>query len=276
MKKVNFDSLQNFEVPQEWIDKALTAAPKKPPFLRRRAVIGSMIGLGVVLIAVVMLIVFHPFGSDNKPNGAAASTEVTAATQGVSELPTDMTEGETTAEDADATENTDETKSAETDAEKATDADEQEKKSDPETTAGGEDAVKYRVKQPWYVDTRSESGSAPEMRDTSLELEKSELFTGDITIVIPEDSAFYDAKEIRFSAYVDYDVDGQGIEGYGYLEPREENGEKIIRFNLFDLGAYTPSANGYTFMFNFSDGTAYGRDSVTADLIGDNAVTITL
>lgn len=279
MKKVNFNQLQSFEVPQEWIDKALTATPKKPPFLRRPAVIGSAIGIGVVLIAAVLLIVFRPFGSDSQHHGAAVSTEATAATQGASETPTDMTQAETSAEEADSTENADETNTAETDAAKATDADDQEKKTDSETTTGGEDAVKYRIRQPWYVDTRSEqSGSAPEMSDTSLELEKSELFTGDITIVISADSDFYDAKEIRFSAYVDYEPDGQAIEGYGYLEPYEENGEKVIRFNLFDLGAYTPSAKGYSFHFNFSDNETgkYGRETVTVDLIAGDPVTITL
>ena len=35
MKKVNFNSLENFEVPEEWIEKAINAKPKKKPLLLR-------------------------------------------------------------------------------------------------------------------------------------------------------------------------------------------------------------------------------------------------
>ena len=41
MKPLNFDALTNFEVPEEWIEKALSAKPKKKPIILRPYVIGS-------------------------------------------------------------------------------------------------------------------------------------------------------------------------------------------------------------------------------------------
>lgn len=284
MKKVNFNQLQNFEVPQEWIDKAMKATPQKPPFLRRPYVIGSMIGLGVILTAVVVLVLINPFQKHNdaEHNGLATATEATVAVQqNATEQQAAVTEAETTVEGTDAveTEHVDETKAAEKNTAETTAAKNPEKNPEPETTADSGDVVKYRVKDQWYVDNRSERSEAPAMNDTDLELEKSELFTGDITIVISPNSPFYDAKEIRMAAYGVYSPTGQEVYGSGYLAPYEaENGDKIIRINLFDEGAYTPSANGYTFSFNFfdSDTDKSARDMVTVDLIGSDPVMIAL
>lgn len=59
MKKVNFNSLQNFEVPEGWIENALNASPKrKKPLLLRPYLLGTAASL-VILSAVVLTLSFH-------------------------------------------------------------------------------------------------------------------------------------------------------------------------------------------------------------------------
>lgn len=281
MKKVNFNQIQNFEVPQEWIDKALNATPKPTPFLRRPYVIGSMIGIGVILVAVITLLIVNPFQTNpENPGVAVVSTEASEATQSASETQGTEAEGETTVDNPDATEIVEINETTGAAADETTAADDPEQSTESNEAHPVEDDTKYRIKDTWYLDTSADKiGDVPVMNDTSLELSKNELFTGDITIIISPNSSFYDANVIRLAAHGVYEPTGQEIYGYAYLETEEsENGDKIIRFNLFDEGAYTFSAKGYTFMFNFfdSDTDKAARDMVTVDLISDEPVTITL
>ncbi len=62
MKKLNFDALTQFEVPESWIERALDAKPKKKPLWLRPAVIGSAASL-VITAAVVLTLWLHTGGS---------------------------------------------------------------------------------------------------------------------------------------------------------------------------------------------------------------------
>ena len=62
MKKLNFDALTQFEVPESWIERALDAKPKKKPFWLRPAVIGGAASL-VITAAVVLTLWLHTGGS---------------------------------------------------------------------------------------------------------------------------------------------------------------------------------------------------------------------
>lgn len=58
MKKLNFDALTQFEVPESWIERALAAKPKKKPLWLRPVVIGSAASL-VITAAVVLTLWLH-------------------------------------------------------------------------------------------------------------------------------------------------------------------------------------------------------------------------
>lgn len=62
MKKLNFDALTQFEVPESWIQRALDAKPKKKPLWLRPVVIGSAASL-VITAAVVLTLWLHTGGS---------------------------------------------------------------------------------------------------------------------------------------------------------------------------------------------------------------------
>ena len=62
MKKLNFDALTQFEVPESWIERALDAKPKKKPLWLRPVVIGSAASL-VITAAVVLTLWLHTGGS---------------------------------------------------------------------------------------------------------------------------------------------------------------------------------------------------------------------
>lgn len=62
MKKLNFDALTQFEVPESWIERALAAKPKKKPLWLRPVVIGSAASL-VITAAVVLTLWLHTGGS---------------------------------------------------------------------------------------------------------------------------------------------------------------------------------------------------------------------
>lgn len=61
MKKLNFDALTQFEVPESWIERALDAKPKKKPLWLRPVVIGSAASL-VITAAVVLTLWLHTGG----------------------------------------------------------------------------------------------------------------------------------------------------------------------------------------------------------------------
>lgn len=62
MKKLNFDALTQFEVPESWIERALDAKSKKKPLWLRPVVIGSAASL-VITAAVVLTLWLHTGGS---------------------------------------------------------------------------------------------------------------------------------------------------------------------------------------------------------------------
>lgn len=62
MKKLNFNALTQFEVPESWIERALDAKPKKKPLWLRPVVIGSAASL-VITAAVVLTLWLHTGGS---------------------------------------------------------------------------------------------------------------------------------------------------------------------------------------------------------------------
>ena len=274
MKKVNFNKLENFEIPESWIENALNAKPKKKPLLLRPYVWGT--AASVVLIAAVSLLVLKPFRSSSEPpasvsaTAASGTTEQTAATEGTTVASSTL---QTSPAKAPAASSAPQTLSTEAPAET-------EPVPEPtEQTEQTDDPSKFRIKDTWFVDTCAvRSDSTPVQNDTPLLLDKSELFTGDITVTVAPGSEFSDRAHISLEISGYYGPDAQAVGGGVLLElVQGGNGEKTVSFNLFDERAYTPSAD-YTFRFYCynDDGSRTEIKTLTEQLYSDNPVTVIL
>ena len=266
MKKVNFNSLENFEVPEEWIEKAINAKPKKKPLLLRPYVWGT--AASIVLVAAASLFILKPFKSgDSLP---AAPTETAKA-----DYTPASTAGTGPAAKPETTDSTEATKSItgtgpeakpkttySTEATKSTDAPASttgtvpstEKTTVPSTvqtdpTGTGrhdygephahyipEGQSVYHIDSKWEVDL---SSARPNSRSDSAEipqepmLTKDELFTGDITADVSSDSLFYDCETIYIEFSGCYNNGSRKIDGRVILAPKQtgiyalnENGSK--------------------------------------------------
>ena len=271
MKKVNFNRLENFEVPEEWIEKALNAKPKKKP-LFRPYVLGAAASL--VLVTALSLLLFRHFQKISAPPVAVSTTEPSSATE-ATVAPKAATEKPA------ETENTVESQIDPTDSYEP----EPEPKSEPEpeTAEPSYYMPKYLVENKWKIDTSVErlcAKSAMTVPDSPSYpwLSKDELFTGYITVIVSPDSMYYDEETFYLDIKGYYSGEPEEISGTVVLEPIQgENGEKTITFNLFHEGVYTPSAD-YSFIFytDSDDDYYFGSKTLTEQLYSDNSVTITI
>ncbi len=283
MKKVNFNSLENFEVPEEWIEKAINAKPKKKPLLLRPYVWGT--AASIVLVAAASLFILKPFKSGDSLPAAAGTTAAPTETAKADYTPA-STAGTGPAAKPETTDSTEATKSIagtgpeakpkttySTEATKSTDAPASttgtvpstEKTTVPSTvqtdpTGTGrhdygephahyipEGQSVYHIDSKWEVDL---SSARPNSRSDSAEipqepmLTKDELFTGDITAEVSSDSLFYDCETIYIEFSGCYNNGSRKIDGRVILAPKQtEDGKKSATFNLFYDEAYTPSAD---------------------------------
>lgn len=272
MKKVNFNSLENFEVPEEWIEKAINAKPKKRPLLLRPYIIGT--AASIVLVTAASLLLFN---SLNPSNVTPVAVSTTAPTEAVTvKVPsTAATEKPTEPKTVPTTESKTETETV------PTDPAETEPVTEPQltTVVPTDDPSKFRIKEKWEVDTSAErSDAALVSPDTPLLLSQDELFTGDITVIVSPESPFYERKAFYLDVTGEYSSDAIEVGGEVILEPvHGENGEKSVTFNLFSEGAYTPSTD-YSFLFYNLDGNGSKSDAktLTEPLYSNNSVTITI
>lgn len=269
MKKVNFNSLESFEVPEEWIEKAINAKPKKKPLLLCPYVCGT--AASVVLVTVTSLLLFNSL----KPS---SFTPVAVSTTADAEKLTEFQTAFATESKAEpATENNTkpepENKTEPATVQTAPAENEPENETHPQT----DDPSKIRIKEKWEVDTRAVKPNAGLLSaDTPLLLSQEELFTGDITVIVSPDSPFYEEKTFRLDVTGEYSSDEIEVGGEVILEPVEgENREKTVTFNLFKEGAYTPSTD-YSFIFyNYDEsGSKIDVKTLTEPLYSDNSITI--
>lgn len=272
MKKVNFNSLENFEVPEEWIEKAINAKPKKKPILLRPYVWETAASVAAVITASLLL--FNSFKPSNV-SPLAVSTTVPSTTVQKTIPSTAATEKPTEPKTEPATEIKTEPATGQTVPAQTESA------AEPQhpTVAPTDDPSKFRIKEKWEVDTRVERPAAsPVLTDSLLLLSQDELFTGDITIIVSPDSPFYERKIFRLAVTGEYSSDSIEVGGEVILEPVQgENGEKTVTFNLFKEGAYTPSAD-YSFLFyNLDDnGSKTDTKTLTEPLYSGNSITINI
>ena len=282
MKKVNFNSLESFKVPEEWIEKAINAKPKKKPLLLCPYVCGT--AASVVLVTVTSLLLFNSL----KPSSftpvavsttadADAATAIAPSTADAEKLTEFQTAIATESKAEPATENNTkpepENKTEPATVQTAPAEIEPENETQPQT----DDPSKIRIKEKWEVDTRAVKPNAGLLSaDTPLLLSQEELFTGDITVIVSPDSPFYEEKTFRLDVTGEYSSDEIEVGGEVILEPVEgENGEKTVTFNLFKEGAYTPSTD-YSFIFyNYDEsGSKIDVKTLTEPLYSDNSITI--
>lgn len=279
MKKVNFNSLENFEVPEEWIEKAINAKPKKKPLLLRPYVWGT--AASVVLVAAASLFILKPFkNSDSLPAAVSTTAAPTEAAK------TDDAPASTTGTEPAAKPET----TAPTEATKSTDAPASTTETVPltvqtdpadDTTYIPEGRSVYHIDSEWEVDL---SSTRPDSRSTSGEipkepmLTKDELFTGNITVEVLSDSRFYSCDTIYmdFSGY--YNNGSRKIDGRVILAPKQtEDGKISATFNLFYDEAYTPSADYTIRIYTLNDnGSKTDVETLTKPLYSDNSITISI
>ena len=276
MKKVNFNKLEGYNVPEEWIEKALNAKPKKKSLLLRPYVWGT--AASIVLVAAVSLLLFNSF----KPsNVTPIVVSTTAPTEAVTETvqPTAASEKPTEQQTAPATESKTEPETVRTEPTENESATESQPPTAAPTAAPTDDPSKFRIKERWEVDTSAvRPNAAMVSEDTPLLLSQDELFTGDITVIVSPDSPFYEKKSFRLDITGRYSSDAIEVRGEVILEPVQgENGEKTVTFNLFNEGAYTPSAD-YSFLFYYFDDNASKTncETMTEPLYSGNSITITI
>lgn len=276
MKKVNFNSLEGFEVPEEWIEKAVNAKPKKKPLLLRPYVWGT--AASVVLVSAASLLLL----SHLKPPVAvpvAVSTTVATEAATAAYEPTAAVEKPTQPKTVPATESKTEPSTAQT--EPVETEPETKPATEPQlpTVAPTDDLSKFCIKEKWYVDTSAVRPDATaNAADTLLILSQDELFTGNITVIVSPDSPFYERKAFRLDVTGEYSSDAIAVGGEVILEPVQgENGEKTVTFNLFNEGAYTPSTD-YLFLFYNLDenGSKTDTKTLTEPLYSNNSITITI
>ena len=290
MKKVNFNSLENFEVPEEWIEKAINAKPKKKPLLLRPYVWGT--AASIVLVGAASLFILKPFKSgDSLP---AAPTETAKA-----DYTPASTAGTGPAAKPETTDSTEATKSTDAPASTTGTVPSTEKTTVPSTvqtdpTGTGrhdygephahyipEGQSVYHIDSKWEVDL---SLDRPNSRSDSAEipqepmLTKDELFTGNITVEVLSDSLFYDCDTIYIEFSGCYNNGSRKIDGRVILAPKQtEDGKKSATFNLFYDEAYTPSADYTIRIYALNDnGSKTAVETLTKPLYSDNSITISI
>lgn len=296
MKKVNFNSLENFEVPEEWIEKAINAKPKKKPLLLRPYVWGT--AASVVLVAAASLFILKPFKSGDSLPAAAGTTAAPTETAKADDTPA-STAGTEPAAKPETTDSTEATKSNDAPASTTGTVPSTEKTTVPSTvqtdpTGTGrhdygephahdipEGQSVYHIDSKWEVDL---SLGRPNSRSDSAEipkepmLTKDELFTGNITVEVLSDSLFYDCDTIYIEFSGCYNNGSRKIDGRVILAPKQtEDGKRSAIFNLFYDEAYTPSADYTIRIYALNEnGSKTDVETLTKPLYSDNSITISI
>lgn len=296
MKKVNFNSLENFEVPEEWIEKAINAKPKKKPLLLRPYVLGT--AASIVLVGAASLFILKPFKSGDSLPAAAGTTAAPTETAKADDTPA-STAGTEPAAKPETTDSTEATKSTDAPASTTGTVPSTEKTTVPSTvqtdpTGTGrhdyrephahdipEGQSVYHIDSKWEVDlsldrpnTRSDSAEIPQ----EPMLTKDELFTGNITVEVLSDSLFYDCDTIYIEFSGCYNNGSRKIDGRVILAPKQtEDGKRSATFNLFYDEAYTPSADYTIRIYALNDnGSKTDVETLTKPLYSDNSITISI
>ena len=296
MKKVNFNSLENFEVPEEWIEKAINAKPKKKPLLLRPYVWGT--AASIVLVGAASLFILKPFKSGDSLPAAAGTTAAPTETAKADDTPA-STAGTEPAAKPETTDSTEATKSTDVPASTTGTVPSTEKTTVPSTvqtdpTGTGrhdygephahdipEGQSVYHIDSKWEVDL---SLDRPNSRSDSAEipqepmLTKDELFTGNITVEVLSDSLFYDCDTIYIEFSGCYNNGSRKIDGRVILAPKQtEDGKRSATFNLFYDEAYTPSADYTIRIYALNDnGSKTDVETLTKPLYSDNSITISI
>ncbi len=296
MKKVNFNSLENFEVPEEWIEKAINAKPKKKPLLLRPYVWGT--AASIVLVGAASLFILKPFKSGDSLPAAAGTTAAPTETAKADDTPA-STAGTEPAAKPETTDSTEATKSTDAPASTTGTVPSTEKTTVPSTvqtdpTGTGrhdygephahdipEGQSVYHIDSKWEVDL---SLDRPNSRSDSAEipqepmLTKDELFTGNITVEVLSDSLFYDCDTIYIEFSGCYNNGSRKIDGRVILAPKQtEDGKRSATFNLFYDEAYTPSADYTIRIYALNDnGSKTAVETLTKPLYSDNSITISI
>ena len=296
MKKVNFNSLENFEVPEEWIEKAINAKPKKKPLLLRPYVWGT--AASIVLVGAASLFILKPFKSGDSLPAAAGTTAAPTETAKADDTPA-STAGPEPAAKPETTDSTEATKSTDAPASTTGTVPSTEKTTVPSTvqtdpTGTGrhdygephahdipEGQSVYHIDSKWEVDL---SLDRPNSRSDSAEipqepmLTKDELFTGNITVEVLSDSLFYDCDTIYIEFSGCYNNGSRKIDGRVILAPKQtEDGKRSATFNLFYDEAYTPSADYTIRIYALNDnGSKTAVETLTKPLYSDNSITISI
>ena len=296
MKKVNFNSLENFEVPEEWIEKAINAKPKKKPLLLRPYVLGT--AASIVLVVAASLFILKPFKSGDSLPAAAGTTAAPTETAKADDTPA-STAGTGPAAKPETTDSTEATKSNDAPASTTGTVPSTEKTTVPSTvqtdpTGTGrhdygephahdipEGQSVYHIDSKWEVDL---SLDRPNSRSDSAEipqepmLTKDELFTGNITVEVLSDSLFYDCDTIYIEFSGCYNNGSRKIDGRVILAPKQtEDGKRSAIFNLFYDEAYTPSADYTIRIYALNDnGSKTDVETLTKPLYSDNSITISI
>lgn len=296
MKKVNFNSLENFEVPEEWIEKAINAKPKKKPLLLRPYVWGT--AASIVLVGAASLFILKPFKSGDSLPAAAGTTAAPTETAKADDTPA-STAGTEPAAKPETTDSTEATKSTDVPASTTGTVPSTEKTTVPSTvqtdpTGTGrhdygephahdipEGQSVYHIDSKWEVDL---SLDRPNSRSDSAEipqepmLTKDELFTGNITVEVLSDSLFYDCDTIYIEFSGCYNNGSRKIDGRVILAPKQtEDGKRSATFNLFYDEAYTPSADYTIRIYSLNDNCSKTAvETLTKPLYSDNSITISI
>lgn len=316
MKKVNFNAAKNFEVPESWIEKALNAKPKKKPLYLRPYVIGSAAGVVLAVAVTVFAVIFTsqaPISPQSpvpvKPKTTTVSSTAPTEPKPSSEQPTTRkvvpttappTEPEPTEPEPTQPEPT-QPKPTEASAEARANTVPAEKKTEPTEDNGTQypySEERYQLSDSWEImendiypasasDSSSSGGSnsASARNESAREVEippdmlkVSELYTGTITVRTAADSPYNVNGNILCEISSYYAPADKKIDGVvSRMLTDGENGEKTVRFNLYDCRKYIPS--GYTYTFTFAGKTADGEPvtkTVTQILSGKQSVNITI
>lgn len=275
MKPLNFDALTNFEVPEEWIEKALSAKPKKKPIILRPYVIGSaaaiVLAVGITVFAVATL-----KNNSQKPNALVAAPMATVETTDSTARPEAQPETAAQTEPA--------TQEATAVTERPVPPTLPYTGATVETTE--DESSKYQMSTEWFTDVRS---VRPEPRGQACEspsveppkLDISELYTGDVIIKVAPDSLFYESARIDVSITATHKESGARFSGTVITAPEKDgNGEAVTRFNFFENNVYIPGDCEYTFEFRaYDENGDFIPDSyktVKLALTGDQTAEITI
>ena len=256
MKPLNFDALTNFEVPEEWIEKALSAKPKKKPIILRPYVIGSaaaiVLAVGITVFAVATL-----KNNSQKPNALVAAPMATIETTDYTEPVQDTAEAQPVTQPETAAQTEPATQEATAVTERPVPPTLPYTGATVETTE--DESSKYQMSTEWFTDVRSvrpeswgQACESPSVEPPKLDI--SELYTGDVIIKVAPDSLFYESARIDVSITATHKESGARFSDTVITAPeKDENGEAVTRFNFFENNVYIPDDCEYTFEFRAYD-----------------------